>query len=253
MDMSGGEKWKGGRIGPYEIGERYQDLPEDTGEVYEARHVETGAPVLVLRPGPGMDWRLRSSWDVLTTHVLQPDLLIVHPQWRMGERAPSFHELSLAYIHIAGALALLAERRGDGSSFVGQTPKPSRSRRRAMRWSLAGAGVALAAGLAFLPWSRAPEHSLARSQPGESPSFTDGRDLSTKAIAYPMPEKPFKEQRKPPCMPELEVEIRGGCWIQAAQTAPCPRGSAEYQGKCYVAVKKPDPVPSSVHQGAYPQ
>ncbi|EPX55856.1 hypothetical protein D187_008111 [Cystobacter fuscus DSM 2262] len=244
--MSDTSKWKGGRIGLYEIGGRCQDLPEDAGEIYEARHVETGAPALALRPGPGMNWRPRSSWDVLTTHVLQPDLLIVHPRWPSDARAPSFHELSLAYIHIAGALALLAERRGEGSSFVAQTPMPSRTRRRAVRWGLAGAGVALTVGLALLLWPRAPEHSPARNPLGESPSFTDGKDLSTGAIAYPMPEKPFSEQRKPPCMPELEVEIRGGCWVQAAQTAPCPRGSAEYQGKCYVAVKKPDPVPRSV-------
>ena len=244
--MSDNSKWKGGRVGPYEVGGRYQDVPEDVGEVYEARHIETGAPALALRPGPGADWRLRSAWDVLTTHAPQTGLLIVHPRGRLGEGAPSFHELSLAYIHIADALALLDERKGSWPDRSGEIRTPSRSRRRAMRWGLASAGVALAAGLALLLWPRTPEHFNPRGGLGESPSFTDGKELSWGVIAYPMPEKPFKEQRTPPCMPELEVEIRGGCWVQAAQTAPCPRGSAEYQGKCYVAVKKPEPVPRSV-------
>ncbi|WP_084736256.1 hypothetical protein [Cystobacter ferrugineus] len=244
--MSDTLKWKGGRVGPYEIGGRYQDIPDDVGEVYEARHVETGAPALALRPAPGADWRLRCAWEVLTTHVLQPDLLIVQPQWRMGERAPSFHELSLAYIHIAGTLALLDERQGGRPPFLGEPRTRPRSRRRAVRWGLASAGVALAAGLVLLLWPRAPDPLETGATPGESLLFSNGQDLSANAIAYPMPETPFKEQRKPPCMPELEVEVRGGCWILHTKTAPCPRSSAEYQGKCYVPVKKPDPVPRSI-------
>ncbi|MBM7113368.1 hypothetical protein [Archangium primigenium] len=240
--MRESSEWKGGRIGPYEIGGRRQDLPGDAGQIHEGRHVETGAPVLALRPGPGMTWRPRSSWEVLTTQVLQPDLLIVHPRWPSGAQAPSFHELSLAYIHIAGALALLDQQRGEGSSFG--APTPSRFRRRAMRWGLAGA--ALAAGLALLLWSRVLDQVTADGALGESLLFTNGQDLAENVIAYPMPETPFKEQRKPPCMPELEVELRGGCWILHTKTAPCPRSSAEYLGKCYVPVKKPDPVPRSV-------
>jgi len=85
-----------------------------------------------------------------------------------------------------------------------------------------------------------------RDSPDNTPLFTDGQDLSTPAIAYPMPETPFKEQRKPPCAEGLEVEVRGGCWIRHERAAPCHPRSAEYQGRCYVPVKKPDPQPRSV-------
>ncbi|WP_434384027.1 hypothetical protein [Melittangium boletus] len=241
--MSDSSEWKGGRIGPYEIGGRRQDLPEDAGEIHEGRHVETGAPVLALRPGPGMTWRPRSSWEVLTTQVLQPDLLIVHPRWPSGAQAPSFHELSLAYIHIAGALALLDQQR-EGSSFGALTPGPVRAPRRAVRWGLAGA--VLAAGLALLLWPRVAERVEKDHVPGESIFFADGQDLSVAGIAYKMPDKPFKEQRKPPCLKETEVEVLGGCWILHTKTAPCPPSTAEYQGKCYFPVRKPDPAPNSV-------
>ncbi|WP_187344877.1 hypothetical protein [Cystobacter ferrugineus] len=38
----------------------------------------------------------------------------------------------------------------------------------------------------------------------------------------------------------------GGCWIQHKLDAPCPRNTAEYQGKCFIPVKKPEPLPRSV-------
>ncbi|WP_276203642.1 transposase [Hyalangium minutum] len=76
--------------------------------------------------------------------------------------------------------------------------------------------------------------------------FADRQGPFPEGIAYPMPEKPFKEQSKPPCVEGREEEVRGGCWIPHAKTAPCSRGTAELQGKCYVPVKKPDPAPTSV-------
>jgi hypothetical protein len=153
--------------------------------------------------------------------------------------------MTLGFIRLAGALAQL-DGREDVRAHFARAPRPTSSRRKAKRWGLAGAGLALAAGLALLLWPRDTTHQETGNTSVEAIFFSEGQDLSLPAIAYPMPETPFKEQRRPPCMPEAEVEIRGGCWTPHARTAPCPRSTAEYQGKCYVPVKKPDPQPRSV-------
>jgi len=241
--MSDTAKWKGRRLGPYVIGERYPDVPEEEGRLYEAHHVDTGEPALVVMPGTGDDWRTYTPWSVLAMNRTEPNALVLHPQLTAGMKLPSFHELTLGFMRLAGLLALLDERRDVRAPFE-REPRPSS--RRAVRWGLAGAGVALAVGLALFFWPSALSTVDTRGMLDDSPLFTTGQKLSSPAIAYPMPEKPFKEQRKPPCMPETEVEVRGGCWVRHERHAPCPPGTAEHQGRCYVAVKKPDPEPSSV-------
>lgn len=244
--MSDNSEWKGGRVGPYELGRRFKDIPEDEGYLYEARHVETGEPALALMPASGDDWRLRVPWEVLTTNFIYPGVLIVHPKRREKNAAPPFHELALGYMRIAGTLASLDEREDVRAHCSHETRTP-RVQRHAVRWGRVGAGMALAAALALLLWPRSPEHLETRTPPIDFPRLSDGEDLIPGVIAYPMPDKPFNEQAKPPCKPELEVEIRGGCWLPHVKTAPCPPGSAEYQGKCYVAVKKSERPPSSVN------
>jgi hypothetical protein len=243
--MSDTSEWKGRRLGPYQVGDRYLEIPEDEGRLYEAHHVETGEPALVVMPGTGDDWRTSTPWSTQTTNFTEPDALIVHPKRSAGAKLPTFHEMALGFIRIAGTLAQLDVREDVRAHFTNK-PRSFPSRHGAKRWGLAGAGVALAAVLALLLWPRATEHPETRNATAESILLTDGQDPSLPAIAYPMPETPFKEQRKPPCMPEAEVEIRGGCWSPHKRDAPCPRSTAEYQGKCYMPVKKPDPQPSSV-------
>jgi hypothetical protein len=241
MNMSNTVEGKGLRLGPYQVGARYPDVPEDEGRLHEAHHVETGEPALVLLPGTGDTWRTFSRWHTEVSHFTGPDALVLHPRPLAGAARPTFHELALGYIRIGAALALLDEREDVRAHFERGT-RPARSR--AKRWGLAGAGLALAAGLALLLCPRAS----APPDTSQSPDiiFTDGLDLSFPAIAYPMPETPFPQQRRPPCLEGLEVEVRGGCWIPHARAAPCPSGAAEYQSKCYVPVRKPAPQPRSV-------
>ncbi len=243
--MSGDSEWKGHRLGAYQVGERYTDVPEDEGRLYSARHVETGEPALVVMPAPGDAWHGAQPWSTETTRFTQPEALVVHPRSPEGTRRPTLHALTLDFIRIAGALAGL-DAREDALNPFHHEPRRSRSSHRAKRWVLAGAGVALATGLALLFWPQVSEQSKTEGSIAESISFSDEEDSALLAIAYKMPEEPFKEQRKPPCRPELDVEIRGGCWIELSRTAPCARGSAEYQGKCYLPVKKLDPPPTSV-------
>ncbi len=62
--MSDPPEWKGSRIDPYVVGERYQGIPSDEGRLYEAHHIETGAPALVVMPGEGETWSTNSLWNI---------------------------------------------------------------------------------------------------------------------------------------------------------------------------------------------
>ncbi len=113
--------------------------------------------------------------------------------------------------------------------------------------------MALGIGL-MLPWPRPPEpladdvgSAMALREAGESVSWTDLDDATPPTIGYPLPSEPLKGQATPPCLKgSVAVEINGGCWLQLKQDAPCGRGNAEYQGKCYVPVRKAPPEPRSL-------
>ncbi|OJH38590.1 hypothetical protein BON30_20320 [Cystobacter ferrugineus] len=66
------------------------------------------------------------------------------------------------------------------------------------------------------------------------------------ALTYPLPAKPFRNQAVPPCKTNKgAVEIKGGCWVALEQKPPCFSDQAEYQGKCYLPVAKPQRMPQS--------
>jgi hypothetical protein len=65
-------------------------------------------------------------------------------------------------------------------------------------------------------------------------------------LTYPLPAKPFRNQAVPPCETNKgAVEIKGGCWVALEQKPPCFSDQAEYQGKCYLPVAKPQRLPQS--------
>jgi hypothetical protein len=77
--------------------------------------------------------------------------------------------------------------------------------------------------------------------------LVDTVDVGPAVIAYPLPEKPFSDQAKAPCHPNLdEVEINGGCWVTLERRPPCRDNQAEYQGKCYLPVSARSRKPQSV-------
>ncbi|HZH79016.1 MAG TPA: hypothetical protein VEY88_23515 [Archangium sp.] len=66
-------------------------------------------------------------------------------------------------------------------------------------------------------------------------------------IAYPLPDKPFSNQARPPCRTNADhVAINGGCWMEIARRPPCHEEQAEYEGKCYIPVMKAPRRPQSL-------
>ncbi|WNG21267.1 hypothetical protein [Cystobacter fuscus] len=232
---------KGDRIGPYRLGRRYRGTDPGEGAIHEAHHVETGAPALVVLPGENEDGRPRSAWSVRAEGSIHPPYQAVHVEQTPQGRA-SLHDLTLLLIRLAGATAHI-ENRKDARAHFTRVRFYVRLRRQVLRWGLAGAA---AAGVALALRPHAPEPMETRAAIDEPIAFTNRPGTTPPFIGYPMPEAPFKEQARPPCIPDAEVEIRGGCWTPHARTAPCPRSTAEYQGKCYVPVKKPEPTPNSL-------
>ncbi|WNG30809.1 hypothetical protein F0U62_47430 [Cystobacter fuscus] len=240
--MSGTPGKKGDRIGPYRLGKRYRGTDPGEGSIHEAHHVETGAPALVVLPGSSEDGHPRSAWSVRAEGSIHPPYQAVHVEQSPQGRA-SLHDLTLLLIRLAGATAHI-EKRKDAHDHFNRVPALARLRRQVLRWGLPGAVAATVAGLAL--WLHALEETRTRTMGEDLVFFSDGQDLAFPIASYPMPEKPFKEQRKPPCLEETEVEVRGGCWIEHTKKAPCPRSTAEYQGKCYIPVRKPAPLPQSL-------
>jgi eukaryotic-like serine/threonine-protein kinase len=55
-----------------------------------------------------------------------------------------------------------------------------------------------------------------------------------KFVALEMPKHPFAGQKRPPCKPQRETEIRGGCWVNVQ--APCADDGYVWAGKCFLPV-----------------
>ncbi|WNG50900.1 hypothetical protein F0U60_47310 [Archangium minus] len=251
--MADEKSGKGGGLGPFELGRCYE-VDSRLGRLHEARNVATGTPALKLIPRNDVEWQPAGACRMRLLYEPERDSVTVDV-----EQAPASvrtSELTNLLVMMTAAFKRVedddeVEAHLASGPVLRLEPRDSRVRRTGpSRMWLTAAGVAvLAVGLGVcssLLWHREPEPMRTDEAPGESPIFADGQDLSLAVIAYPMPETPFKEQRKPPCLEGTETEIRGGCWIQHKRDAPCPRNTAEYQGKCFIPVKKPEPLPRSV-------
>jgi eukaryotic-like serine/threonine-protein kinase len=71
--------------------------------------------------------------------------------------------------------------------------------------------------------------------------------VPTYGIGRSMPNEPFPNQRKPPCDPDSERVINGGCWFGPSGTRkpPCGKNAFEYEDGCYVPMFDPPRQPTS--------
>ena len=261
------------RLGPYLLGPCVED--GEQGRVYKASHLTTGAPALVFRPtGEDPEAYPQAAWRVLVTSSVTPSYCAAEVVEAPAGVLPrvAAEELPAVLKDMANVTEGVSTQTEVVSHLL--TPPPSRwqrfrgrARRRAVqtrelaarRWKDVALAAAVAGFLSLL-WQR-PEPTRAEVPRGPVP----GGQLSVQntltstvgeasleeleapvllvtsglPIARDMPSKPFKVQARPPCKGSQKA-INGGCWIKAAEEAPCPDDLYEYKGGCYAPVKNED-------------
>jgi len=252
--MTTTKKKQSRRWGSFLIGRRCKHAAAELGHIHEARNVETGAPVLMVTPGihqaPKRTWRARVSFQP------RPPFIILEM-----EQAPASGNLAefadLMTLLLAGLDAV--GRNARTRAHLTREPLAPRMERPSVR-ALAAAGLAmLVLGGGF--WLGMRTQSMVSPTPppstpgvgdwadaGLPPSLlSNGAEGNSTGIAYPLPDKPFVNQLKPPCRTKADhVAINGGCWIALERRPPCDEEQAEYQGKCYLPVLKAQRPPQSV-------
>ncbi len=71
--------------------------------------------------------------------------------------------------------------------------------------------------------------------------------VPTYGIGRSIPDQPFPGQRKPPCDPDSQRVINGGCWFprSSALKPPCGKNAFEYEDGCYLPFFDPPRQPTS--------
>ncbi len=244
--------WSGGPLGPYHVKLRYRAIGGGLGRLYEARNTETGNPALVLVPGPKGDLRAEEDWQVRATANVSPPYLALEM-----ERAPvNGQPRQLTWMLERWAVAMMRiDTRPEVRAHLTGGAKAPRPRPAGRLGSPGGAlGLAVLLALAVVLWPRATVHRPQEAHSQEvHPTVEDlvlsrsSGEPATGIEGFPMPDKPVAGQKRPPCdAMRAEVEIRGGCWMEIAKHPPCPKGVAEYQGKCYIGVGAAIRPPTSI-------
>jgi hypothetical protein len=241
-----------GWLGPFKLVRRYTHrrlVPgiHEVGRVYEARHVLTQNPALVVIPGerapvePLEEWRVR-----LRAQAFPPYFSLE------VEQAPESGRL----YQLRGMLELLGSAiaglvyQDEDEARAHLTSRPMgflEAIRRDRRFRLAVIGyvvlvvsvVSVHLFFRFHVAERDVGNEALVHEAAESPAPTLANEAATapEPIAYPLPEKPFSDQARAPCKTKQgEVEINGGCWVELAKRPPCFDDQAEHGGKCYLPI-----------------
>jgi hypothetical protein len=262
-------------LGPFRLLRRYHPPPprsperDELGRLYEASHLLSDNPALVLIPSEHAPMEPRDEWRVRLRAQSHPPVLSLEV-----ERAPPFGHLS----QLRGMLSLLA-------SCVERIEEDGRARDHLTHPPLGPLGFLYMVTLALWGWMRShpwrtlglgvlgafllPLGALLQELPpflqaearfrnarsnaihaflgGDAPTLARFADEHAATISYPLPSRPFRNQARAPCNPRQgQVEINGGCWVELAKRPPCHDDQAEYQGKCYLPVAPPAREPQAL-------
>ncbi|HEX8437200.1 hypothetical protein [Archangium sp.] len=246
-------KKKGARVGLFQLGRRCKHAAAELGPIHEARNVQTGAPALVMMPGPRPTWGPKKNWQVRASFQVTPPTITMEVEQApaSGKVAELAHLLTLL---LAGLDAVGGNARM--RAHLTREPMGQLMRRPPLKALAAVALAVLALGGGF--WLGSGTRPMTPPTPPPStpalgeladaglPSsfLVAGEQQSAAGIAYPLPDKPFSNQSRPPCRTVRdEVAINGGCWVALERRPPCHPEQAEYQGKCYLPVGLRDPRP----------
>jgi hypothetical protein len=257
--MADEKSGKVGGSGPFQLG-RCLEVEPRMGRLHEAWNVITGTPALTLIPRDDVEWQPGGPCRMSLTY--EPEGNSVTMDVEQAPASVRTSELSNLFVMMTASLQRVeddveVDAHLAGGPVRGGVPGASRVRR---VWrcgtGLAAAGFAvLAVGLGVWFCSRpdtphsnvgncvwAIEDALRREM-----DFVDLGKPDPEAIAYPLPEKPWTKQAVAPCETDKgAVEINGGCWVALEKKPPCFSNQAEYKGKCYMPVRKVEPLPQSV-------
>jgi hypothetical protein len=231
---------------------------EEMGRLHEARNEHTGAPAMVLLPGPSASGVPEEDWTLRVKVRASPPYVSVDL-----EEAPATCEPA-ALAGLFEVLTRMMERMEWSDEMRAHLKRQSEGRLK--RWGAGAVGMSVAVLVLLLlvaHWrtytecQRGEQHATAGAavQSVEdrrgAPSLVNTGSVVPTGVAYPLPAKPFSDQAKAPCKSNLdEVELNGGCWLELAKRPPCGENYAEHQGKCYVPVsarsRKPR-EPQSIH------
>lgn len=250
------------QLGPYQIHEQVPQSGRGQGELYRATNLESGTAALVLKPGVdheggSHDWQVRC---IASTSPQYTALEVEHSPWSVAPDKHSVESLMFVFEDVRAAVKRMERALPDSH-------EPRHRWRPGPVLAVAAAVVVLTFALVRLVPVSQPLGSANDSlaQAGSAPmnpevstdaswvflggsSLVNTVDAGVTAIARAIPDKPFKDQRRPPCKPRVETEISGGCWIPHELKAPCPEELYEYQGKCYTYSAQPQRPPQSLEQ-----
>jgi hypothetical protein len=249
---------RGQRAGPFLLLRRCEEVEPRLGELYESWNVFTDRPSLTLFPRDSVQWQPLRPLRAWVDFDPRRDCVSLEL-----ERQPDA-ERTMDWVNLLTLLNLVAQRVED--SLRVKAHLAGRSLGRLTRWSLrvrwalgspagwavVGLGLLALGGGLGLAWQQPPvAHPgldalsvvLNLVDASDGVLLTDG---TSPALSYPLG-PPFRNQVLPPCETRKgAVEIKEGCWVELAKKPPCFDTQAEYQGKCYLPVLKPLPVPQSV-------
>ncbi len=254
--MTEEKKERGVRAGAFLLLRRCEGIEPRLGELYESWNVFTDRPSLTLFPRDSVQWQPVRPMRAWFDFDPRRDCVSLELQRQ------SDVERTMDWVNVLTLVYLVAQRVEDDLRVKAHLAGGSLGRlarwRLLVRWMLgsprgwAVAGVGLLALGAWFAW-RAPVEE--RSAPEALAVFprlaeaSDGvlfTDEAPPSLSYPLG-PPFRNQVLPPCATNKgAVELQGGCWVELAKKPPCFDTQAEHEGKCYLPVLKPQPVPQSV-------